>query len=100
MDGAVNKATLSSRETGESAVKSSGFGPDPRGPTRGRATSHSKRPRGRKPQETCEMWAIWVDAGKAVLSKISRPGVETRMLWLPGMDSNHDSRLQRPLSYH
>jgi hypothetical protein len=20
--------------------------------------------------------------------------------WLPGMDSNHDSRLQRPLSYH
>jgi len=21
-------------------------------------------------------------------------------LWLPGMDSNHDSRLQRPLSYH
>jgi hypothetical protein len=21
-------------------------------------------------------------------------------VWLPGMDSNHDSRLQRPLSYH
>ena len=21
-------------------------------------------------------------------------------IWLPGMDSNHDSRLQRPLSYH
>ena len=21
-------------------------------------------------------------------------------MWLPGMDSNHDSRLQRPLSYH
>ena len=23
-----------------------------------------------------------------------------RKVWLPGMDSNHDSRLQRPLSYH
>ena len=44
-------STLSSRETGESAAKSSGFGPDPRGPTRGRATSHSKRLRGLKPQE-------------------------------------------------
>jgi hypothetical protein len=22
------------------------------------------------------------------------------LFWLPGMDSNHDSRLQRPLSYH
>jgi hypothetical protein len=22
------------------------------------------------------------------------------LVWLPGMDSNHDSRLQRPLSYH
>jgi hypothetical protein len=22
------------------------------------------------------------------------------IVWLPGMDSNHDSRLQRPLSYH
>jgi hypothetical protein len=24
----------------------------------------------------------------------------TQKVWLPGMDSNHDSRLQRPLSYH
>ena len=22
------------------------------------------------------------------------------LVWLPDMDSNHDSRLQRPLSYH
>ena len=26
-----------------------------------------------------------------------KPNLE---VWLPGMDSNHDSRLQRPLSYH
>ena len=25
--------------------------------------------------------------------------VGAERLWLPGMDSNHDSRLQRPLSY-
>ena len=25
---------------------------------------------------------------------------ERDAIWLPGMDSNHDSRLQRPLSYH
>ena len=25
---------------------------------------------------------------------------EEEQVWLPGMDSNHDSRLQRPLSYH
>ena len=33
-----------------------------------------------------------------------RVGSHSKMLklksWLPGMDSNHDSRLQRPLSYH
>jgi hypothetical protein len=34
------------------------------------------------------------------------PSTKTRLefrkekCWLPGMDSNHDSRLQRPLSYH
>ena len=27
-------------------------------------------------------------------------GESSEMTWLPGMDSNHDSRLQRPLSYH
>ena len=27
-------------------------------------------------------------------------GSQKRTDWLPGMDSNHDSRLQRPLSYH
>jgi hypothetical protein len=26
--------------------------------------------------------------------------LETVVVWLPDMDSNHDSRLQRPLSYH
>jgi hypothetical protein len=25
--------------------------------------------------------------------------INGRTVWLPGMDSNHDSRLQRPLSY-
>jgi hypothetical protein len=25
--------------------------------------------------------------------------IENKKVWLPGMDSNHDSRLQRPLSY-
>jgi site-specific DNA recombinase len=27
-------------------------------------------------------------------------GTSRNQIWLPGMDSNHDSRLQRPLSYH
>ncbi len=27
-------------------------------------------------------------------------GIVGNDIWLPGMDSNHDSRLQRPLSYH
>ena len=26
--------------------------------------------------------------------------IDYKIVWLPGMDSNHDSRLQRPLSYH
>ena len=48
------RTTLSSRETGESAAKSSGFGPDPRGSTHCPTTSHSKRRRGRKRQEPAQ----------------------------------------------
>ena len=36
-------------------------------------------------------------ATKNVVKGASEPQIED---WLPGMDSNHDSRLQRPLSYH
>jgi hypothetical protein len=32
---------------------------------------------------------------------VNKSGLEFEAgVWLPGMDSNHDSRLQRPLSYH
>ncbi len=48
----------------------------------------------------CGIWRILSADANDVLSRISRPGIETRRRWLPGMDSNHDSRLQRPLSYH
>jgi site-specific DNA recombinase len=38
-------------------------------------------------------------------ASVTKEGAEARSgpqieAWLPGMDSNHDSRLQRPLSYH
>jgi hypothetical protein len=36
---------------------------------------------------------------QAMLST-KRAGGRNFKEWLPGMDSNHDSRLQRPLSYH
>jgi site-specific DNA recombinase len=36
-------------------------------------------------------------AAKVMEAGCARAGVDE---WLPGMDSNHDSRLQRPLSYH
>ena len=32
--------------------------------------------------------------------KLARGAHVLLQVWLPGMDSNHDSRLQRPLSYH
>ncbi len=37
---------------------------------------------------------------KGGMGRKQRRAVLTIGLWLPGMDSNHDSRLQRPLSYH
>ncbi len=40
---------------------------------------------------------------RARLDSVFRLKIEAKLLkiqWLPGMDSNHDSRLQRPLSYH
>jgi hypothetical protein len=39
---------------------------------------------------------------KAIRAMLSTKRTKNRnfKVWLPGMDSNHDSRLQRPLSYH
>jgi hypothetical protein len=44
------------------------------------------------------------DIGASVQNPYRKTAVVFQTLefkeWLPGMDSNHDSRLQRPLSYH
>ena len=49
---------------------------------------------------TCRMWRIRATVAAGAPVKITGVGFGTRTVWLPGMDSNHDSRLQRPLSYH
>ncbi len=63
---------------------------------------HISRQTGERPPtaKTCGMWRISATGGTPLLSIISRRGVGNATIWLPGMDSNHDSRLQRPLSYH
>jgi hypothetical protein len=38
--------------------------------------------------------------GLTEIQRIQLLCFQRRNVWLPGMDSNHDSRLQRPLSYH
>jgi site-specific DNA recombinase len=43
--------------------------------------------------------AVAVAAERAATAQVGATAPETGN-WLPGMDSNHDSRLQRPLSYH
>ena len=50
--------------------------------------------------KTCGMWRIRARRTTGAAVKITGVGFGTRTVWLPGMDSNHDSRLQRPLSYH
>ena len=48
---------------------------------------------------TCGMFGITGTRKRAAVNKNGAPSWGYRN-WLPGMDSNHDSRLQRPLSYH
>ena len=48
---------------------------------------------------TCGMFGITGTAGRGAVNKNGAASWGYRN-WLPGMDSNHDSRLQRPLSYH
>ena len=55
---------------------------------------------GPEPQETMESLAFPDTGGRMMASTKSRLEIGTVEWWLPGMDSNHDSRLQRPLSYH
>ena len=49
---------------------------------------------------TYGMFGIRAERGKTLLSTKRALEVGAETVWLPGMDSNHDSRLQRPLSYH
>ena len=53
-----------------------------------------------KKRKSCGMFGIHdrFRVRRMLSTKASRSC--TTKYWLPGMDSNHDSRLQRPLSYH
>ena len=46
-----------------------------------------------------DMLAVAIAAQKAGGEVVAQEIAQNEN-WLPGMDSNHDSRLQRPLSYH
>ena len=46
-----------------------------------------------------DMLAVAVASEKQVMTA-GMAETARKDIWLPGMDSNHDSRLQRPLSYH
>lgn len=68
----------------------------------------SAAPVGRRlqPESRAETQGLGSDREKRVgadgggVGQIGATGSSGFWVWLPGMDSNHDSRLQRPLSYH
>ena len=98
MDQAVNKRFLSTGETGELVRVNVGFDSNPGVVCAPRKTS---LPTGEKVLRAriCGMLGIRAERAKALLSTKRALGVGAETVWLPGMDSNHDSRLQRPLSY-
>jgi hypothetical protein len=99
LDEAVNKRFLSTGETRELVPVNVGFGLNPGvelAPPRSLFPTGETAGRAR----TCGMWRIQATVAAGAAVKITGVGFGTRTVWLPGMDSNHDSRLQRPLSYH
>ena len=46
------------------------------------------------------MFGLSEEVKPVMPSMKTAPDLGFEKWWLPGMDSNHDSRLQRPLSYH
>ena len=97
---AVNKGVLSTGETGELASENGGFGPNPGvelALPRCLSSNRRETPDAETPAQCCGNGR---GERRALLSTKCGLGVGVEMYWLPGMDSNHDSRLQRPLSYH
>jgi hypothetical protein len=97
--GAVNKCLLSTGETREFVSKSEGvdlnLGVDLAPPR-----DLSSNWREGTVRKTWAMWRIRTRMEGVPLSTEPVIAVGAERQWLPGMDSNHDSRLQRPLSYH
>ncbi len=94
----VNKRVLSTGETGEFGSKYVGSGLNP-GVERAAPewrVSNVREPAEQIPAECLEYGEPIREASSTQTATAF--GAIGR--WLPGMDSNHDSRLQRPLSYH
>ena len=98
MDGAVNKRDLSTEKPESLHEKTRGADFNPgvdSAPTRNRA-SNQREPESGKNRG---MWGIQAGVGNGCCQQKRGVGVRNRNIWLPDMDTNHHSRLQRPLSY-